>query len=212
MIEFTKIDLRFDDKTIFQNLNIKIKPGSKVALQGKSGLGKSSFFNLIQGFILPQQGTIHVDGLQIDEKAIWEIRKRIAYIDQNISLPDIKGKAWIDSIFTYKTNAPIKFQQNELQELMAYFEIAQNDLDKNMHELSGGERQRLAIIASILLKRQIYLLDEITSSLDNSLKEKVVKFFMDNPNRTVITVSHDLAWLKHPNIKIFDLKEKLWKP
>lgn len=63
-------------------------------------------------------------------------------------------------------------------------------LSKNINQLSGGEKQRLAFVIIILLDRKIWILDEITSSLDQDMKEKVINYIL-NTNKTVILVSHD---------------------
>ena len=70
------------------------------------------------------------------------------------------------------------------------FNLDSNILSKNINQLSGGEKQRLAFVIIILLDRKIWILDEITSSLDQDMKEKVINYIL-NTNKTVILVSHD---------------------
>ena len=77
--------------------------------------------------------------------------------------------------------------------------------------MSGGERQRLAIIISVLLKRNIFFLDEITSALDKHLKKKVADFFVEKDDWTAIIISHDPVWLENQSVKVFDLEEGKWK-
>jgi putative ABC transport system ATP-binding protein len=78
-----------------------------------------------------------------------------------------------------------------LDNYLDFFEIPVSFLDKNIEELSGGEKQRIAIINALLLERKIFLLDEISSSLDNSLKIKTIDFFLTKPDFTVLYISHD---------------------
>jgi putative ABC transport system ATP-binding protein len=69
---------------------------------------------------------------------------------------------------------------------------------------SSDLRQRVAIVISLLLERKIFLLDEITSSLDKDLKKTVADYFLDNPDWTVIAISHDEPWHMHPKAKIIE--------
>ena len=83
-------------------------------------------------------------------------------------------------------------------------------LRKDPSELSGGEKQRLAIIVSILLERKVFLLDEVTSSLDKHLKKKVINYFIEQDDWTIVAISHDPGWLDNPRVSIFDLEIGKW--
>jgi len=211
MINFKKISLTCNDKKIFENLSFKIERGGKIIILGESGLGKSSLFHLILGFRKPDEGEVLVDDILVNEKTVWDIRKKISFIDQDVSIGQGKAIDWIHSIFDFKANSNEEFPQKRMEELFEYFQLSPDDLQKNIEDLSGGERQRLAIIAAIILDRKIFLFDEITSALDRQLKGKMVDFFTRNEEWTVIVVSHDSVWLKHPKVKIFNLKEKIWQ-
>ena len=67
-------------------------------------------------------------------------------------------------------------------------------LDKNFQELSGGEKQRIGILIALLLNRDIYLLDEVTSALDVNLKKTVADYFLARENWTLLVISHDREW------------------
>ena len=83
-------------------------------------------------------------------------------------------------------------------------------LKKDISQLSGGERQRIAIITAVLLGRDVFFLDEATASLDKGLKKTVVDFFIQRPDWTVVSVSHDSHWMDSQDIKIFDMEERKW--
>ncbi len=211
MIRFKNIFLNYNGKPLLENLSFEIKEGEKVILFGKSGSGKSSLFSILLGFIEPDNGEAFFDGTKVDEKSAWEIRKKIAYIDQNVSLGNGNVSDKIHSIKNFKTNSELNFSNDEINELIKYFALPTNLLEKSVDELSGGEKQRLAIIISVLLKRNVFLLDEITSALDEALKNKAADFFINNNDFTCLIISHDPVWLENEKVKIFDLDEKKWR-
>ncbi|MCD4706873.1 MAG: ATP-binding cassette domain-containing protein [Candidatus Sabulitectum sp.] len=208
VIEFKNIHLNFNDRSIIQNLSLKINQGDKVVLSGKSGCGKSSLLSLLLGFITPREGKVFFDGAVVDEKTVWDVRKRIAYIDQDTSL----GSGTVHDLLVFvsglKINAHLNFAVNDLMKL---FELNFEVIHKNIKELSGGERQRLAIVIAVLLNRDVFFLDEITASLDKHLKKKVADFFLNREDWTCVVVSHDPVWTENSAVRVFDFEEKKWK-
>jgi len=211
VISFKQIDLVYNDKKIIEQLSLDINKGDKIAILGKSGVGKSSLFYLLLGFVASYNGEVYFNNILIDGKTVWDVRKQIAFIDQDVSLGQGKAIDWIKLAFDFKCNFLQYFPEKEMDDLLEYFELSKDTLDKNIEELSGGERQRLAIITAILLNRKVFLFDEITSALDKHLKQKTVDFFIKHKEWTVIVISHDSVWLNHPKVKVFDLKEKKWR-
>lgn len=210
MIEFKNIHLSFENKNILKNFSLKIDSGEKVLISGKSGIGKSSLFNMLLGFIRPQQGEILFNSIPLCNQTIWEVRKQTAYIDQENNSIGVKVSDWFDFSLTLKANRKINFNIDLIKENFSFFDLDFNLYNAFLSDISGGEKQRIAIIIALLLQRKIYLLDEITSSLDNTLKNKTAKYFLDNPDFTVIAVSHDPVWREHSKIKIFSLEKNQW--
>ena len=212
MIRFDHIYLAFDGRKILNDLSFKVRRGEKVVLLAKSGAGKSSLFSLVLGFIEPNEGRVFFAGRPVDEKSVWEVRKKIAYIDQDISLGGGKITDLLDFVLKLNVNIHLDGSRQQLQELLRYFEFDQDVLTKDIENLSGGERQRLAIIIAVLLQRQVFLLDEVTAALDKQLKKKVADFFIAREDWTCLVISHDPVWLENPAVKIFKLEEGKWKP
>ena len=80
-------------------------------------------------------------------------------------------------------------------------------LDKNFQELSGGEKQRIGILIALLLNRDIYLLDEVTSALDVNLKKTVADYFLAREDWTLLVISHDLEW-ERDWVETIDIESK----
>jgi putative ABC transport system ATP-binding protein len=211
MISYSKIKLDFGRKTILDDFSLEIAKGEKIVLLGKSGIGKSSIFGLMLGFIVPERGKVFFDGKPVDKHTVWDIRQKIAFVDQDVSIGDYKVSDWFSFVADLRANHSLDFSGQKVKGLMDRFELSSDLFDKNIFELSGGERQRVAIIVSVLLGRKVFLLDEVTSALDKNLKEKTADFFTKHEDWTVVSISHDAVWLDNPKVKVFDLEKKAWK-
>lgn len=180
-------------------------------LSGRSGSGKSSLLGLLLGFIEPGKGEVLFEGTNIDKKNAWYVRKKIAYIDQDVSIGNGNILDLLNFVSGLKTNKPLYFSKEKVNGLLSDFELSSDIIYKDTEELSGGEKQRLAIVISILLERNVFLLDEITSSLDKHLKKKVADYFVERKDWTCLVISHDIVWLDNPAVKVFDLEQDKWK-
>jgi putative ABC transport system ATP-binding protein len=196
---------------ILNDYSLEIVKGEKVILLGKSGIGKSSLFALILGFARPHSGRLLFEGNVIDEQSIWSVRQKVAFVDQDVSIGNYKVSDWFKFVSEIKSNQSLDFSEEKIAELMEFFELNRELIHKDISDLSGGERQRVAIIVSVLLKRNVFLLDEVTSALDKNLKKKTADFFIQRKDWTVLSISHDAVWLDNPHVKVFDLEKKTWK-
>ena len=184
---------KLKDKSIFSELTLSVNKGEKVLVKGRSGIGKTTIFRLILGFTKPSAGEIYFEGKRINPALSWDIRKRVAHISQDSDIGEGPVMSLFDEVFSYDSNQG-KFDLSELEDLLSEFSLKEDILSKKFENLSGGEKQRIAIIISLLTKKDIFLLDEITSDLDIALKEKIVNFFLSHPEWTVIAISHDPEW------------------
>ncbi len=192
MFRFENITKKFSEQFVLENFSFSISKGDKVIISGKSGIGKTTLFRLLLGFETVDSGKIYFNEQVLDEQTVWNLRKKVAYVSQDLNIGHGKVKSFLQDTLSLKANLHLKnTSETKIKELSDHFCLPQNILDKDIEELSGGEKQRVAIVNSLLLQRDIFFLDEITSALDLSLKKTVMDYFFQNPNYTVLSVSHD---------------------
>ena len=192
MFKLEDITKQFSDQYVLQDFSFEILQGEKIIVSGRSGIGKTTLFRLLLGFEQPDNGRIYFENQLLTETNIWDLRRRVAYVSQDLNIGRGNLQAFFIETLSLKANINHKNDSlNHLREMMTYFELPDSLLLKNIEDLSGGEKQRVAIINALLLKRDIFFLDEITSALDKSLKIKALDYFLLNPDFTVLLISHD---------------------
>ena len=192
MFRLEHLTKQFSDQFVLEDFSFDIQDGEKIIVSGRSGIGKTTLFRLLLGFEQPDSGKIYFENELLTEVTVWNLRQRVAYVSQDLNIGRGNLQAFFNETLSLKTNVEYKSSSlGELEELLNAFELPDTLLQKNIEELSGGEKQRVAIINALLLKRNIFFLDEITSALDKSLKAKVLDYFLLNPAFTVLSISHD---------------------
>ena len=192
MFRLEHLTKQFSDQFVLEDFSFDIQEGEKIIVSGRSGIGKTTLFRLLLGFEQPDSGTIYFENELLTEVTVWNLRRRVAYVSQDLNIGRGNLQTFFNETLSLKANAEYKNSSlDELEELLNAFELPDTLLQKNIEELSGGEKQRVAIINALLLKRNIFFLDEITSALDKSLKSKVLDYFLLNPTFTVLSISHD---------------------
>lgn len=193
-IEMNDIHLTYENKVLFDGFNLSIEKGDKVLITGKSGAGKSSLIKMLLGFRNYDEGSIKIIDKVLKDHDFGDFRTLYAYVNQDVTVRHGSVKDFLKTLAGYKHNDFRFLEPYGLDEsLMDMFEFDKNLVNKDTTMLSGGERQRLGIIIAIMLKKPVYLLDEITSALDGELKVKVAEYFA-SCKETVISISHDQAW------------------
>ena len=203
MIELKNITLTYKDSKIFDSFSYKVENSTKLLLNAPSGTGKTSFLRLLLGFTSPDGGEVSFDGQKLSSNTVKEIRRKIAYLSQDVDVPSGQVRLVVNTILNYKFNKGLTINEDHLLDLLDYFELGRGVLEKNVDELSGGERQRLMLVVLILLDREVYLLDEPTSALDVNLKYKIRDYFLQMP-AVVIVISHDKEWNEDGRMSVLD--------
>ena len=199
-VEFKGVWFKYEDEYVLSDINLKINPGSIVALVGLSGAGKSTLADLVVRFYDPQKGSVSIDDIGLRELKVASLRKLISVVTQETILFNDTIKANI----AYGKLGAVDFEIIEaakranaydfIQELPNAFETVISDRGIR---LSGGQRQRIAIARAILKNPPILLLDEATSQLDSE-SERLVQQALNSlmENRTVIVIAHRLSTIK----------------
>ena len=199
MIQISDLNYRVGEAPLLTEYSTRIAQGEKRLILGRSGLGKTSLFKLILGFRQPQSGTIRINGLELGQDAIQEIRSQIFYLSQDIDLMDGKVEEVLDLIF--QAQPQLEITPHDLEAGLEMLALSPATRDKEVGALSGGERQRVGLLIGFLLNRPIWLLDEPTAALDSTLKEAVAQRILDS-RYTVIVISHDPVWQNHERIQL----------
>lgn len=194
MIELRNVYLKLDGRQLFENLSVKVPLGGRLIIQGGSGSGKTTLLRMLLGFVLPDKGQVIIDEQELGLSNVWQLRQKMAYVSQEMQIGRGGVEAFIREIFRYKNNRNIPYSREQAVSLMNEFQLGRNTINKKLEELSGGELQRVAILVTLLLDRPVYLLDEVTSALDQPLKELIVKYFYSLTDKTLIISSHDNIW------------------
>jgi ATP-binding cassette subfamily B protein len=189
-------------KNVLRNLNLKILKGSKVGLIGATGSGKSTFFDILMGFLEPSNGLIAIDEIHLSEKNIKSWKKKIALIPQNIFLIS----ASITKNITFceydkKIDHELLQKSIELSDLTSFIKEKEGGLDFEIGErgskLSGGQKQKIGIARALYSNKEILFMDESTNSLDEFTEKKILhNIFTNQKNLTVFMSTHNRNNLK----------------
>ncbi len=205
--EFKNLSFRYAGETdwALRDINVIIEPGQTVALVGASGGGKSTLVNLIPRFYEYQQGHIYLDGVEIQQYALDDLRRKIALVTQQITLfNDTIANNIAYGELGGATKARI-YQAAEDAYAMEFIKKLPKGLDTEIGEhgikLSGGQRQRLALARALLKDAPVLILDEATSALDTESEryiQQALKKVMKN--RTTLVIAHRLSTIENADM------------
>ena len=194
MIQLENVTIATGDKTIIQNASLSVDAGQKAALFGKSGSGKSTILLSLMGARPPVSGTIRLNGLVVSPSTIREVRQKVSYISQEPVLGTQLVREALLLPFTFRARTAPCPSDEEVTEILEKLQLPISILDSEVSVISGGEKQRIAIARELLQKKDIFILDEVTSALDRESKSAVMRLFR-NSGFTVLSVSHDPDWM-----------------
>ena len=203
------IHKHYGKKPVLRGVSLNVERGDIVLIRGQSGIGKTTFLNIISGIDLPDKGSVIIDSKDItkmseNERAKFRLRK-IGLIFQSMNL--IEDLSVIENIALPLKLAGKKWKKR-VNELLQYLNI-ENVKHSFTTELSGGEMQRVAIARAIANEPEILIADEPTSNLDDENTENIVNLLRKinkEMNMSIIIATHDPR-MENLDAKRFFMKE-----
>lgn len=200
-IEFKNVTFGYEGHDpILEDINIEIKPGQRIAIVGQTGSGKTSLVKLINRTFDVRKGTVLVDGVDVRDWYLEELRNQISIIEQDVFLfsrtiaENIafgKQDASREEIITAATEA----QAHEF--ITGFADGYETIIGERGATLSGGQRQRIALARAFLTSPRILVLDDSTSAIDSETEDQIQKaIFRASEGRTTLIITHRLSQIR----------------
>ena len=200
-IEFRQLDFHYPDQqqAALQNINLVVRPGEKIGIIGRSGSGKSSLAKLIVGLYQPDAGSLLVDGVDVRQLDVSDLRHNIGYVPQDIQLfsGTLRDNLAVGARYV---EDELVLQASELAGVHEFVRLHPKGYELQVGErgqnLSGGQRQNVALARALLLDPQILLFDEPTSAMDNTGEERLKqRLAAVIGSKTLLLVTHRASML-----------------
>lgn len=200
-IEFRNVSFRYGEKWVLRDINLKIEKGKTVALVGQSGSGKSTLVDLIPRYYDTQEGQVLIDGTDVRDLCIHDLRMLIGNVNQEAIL--FNDSFYNNIAFGVENTTPEDVERAaQIANAHDFIMASEQGYDTNIGDrggrLSGGQRQRVSIARAILKNPPILILDEATSALDTE-SERLVQDALEKlmKTRTTVAIAHRLSTIKN---------------
>jgi ATP-binding cassette, subfamily B, bacterial MsbA len=203
-VEFKGVWFSYNNEPVLRDINLKIKKGQTIAVVGKSGAGKSTLADLLPRFMDVDQGTILVDGVDVRDLKVRDLRFLMGIVSQHPIL--------FNASFKENIAFGVEIADQEKVEIAARIANAhdfimesengyESSVGESGNKLSGGQRQRISIARAIMANPPILILDEATSALDTEserlVQDAILKLMK---NRTSLVIAHRLSTIQHADL------------
>ncbi|MBO6018123.1 MAG: ABC transporter ATP-binding protein [Prevotella sp.] len=200
-IEFRHVSFRYGEQWVLKDINLTIPKGKTIALVGQSGSGKSTMVDLIPRYYDVQEGEVLIDGINVKELGIHDLRQLIGNVNQEAILFNDSFRNNIAFGVDNATQEQIE-EAAKIANAYDFIMASEHQFDTNIGDrggrLSGGQRQRVSIARAILKNPPILILDEATSALDTE-SERLVQDALERlmKTRTTVAIAHRLSTIKN---------------
>ncbi len=200
-IEFRHVSFRYGEQWVLRDINLVIPKGKTIALVGQSGSGKSTLIDLIPRYYDVQQGEVLIDGINVKDLGIHDLRQLIGNVNQEAILFNDSFIGNITFGVDHATQEQVE-QAARIANAHEFIMQSEHGYDTNIGDrggrLSGGQRQRVSIARAILKNPPILILDEATSALDTE-SERLVQDALERlmKTRTTVAIAHRLSTIKN---------------
>lgn len=195
---FENVTFAYDrSNSVLSGFSLHIKPKEKIAVVGRSGVGKSTMIHLLLRFYQQQEGNIYIDGQNLNDCSLASIRKNIGIVHQDVILFNDSLRENFSCVKKNITDQEI-WEVLQKVDLKDFVQGLPDQLDtilgENDMDFSGGQKQRLSIARAFVMKPEILIFDEATSSLDYQTEQIVKESWAElSQGRTMIIIAHRLS-------------------
>ena len=200
-IEVRDVSFRYGDQWVLRHINLIIPKGKTIAIVGQSGSGKSTLVDLIPRYYDVQEGEVLIDGINVKDLGIWDLRQLIGNVNQEAILFNDSFRNNISFGVDNATDEEIA-EAAKIANAYDFIMQSEHQFETNIGDrggrLSGGQRQRVSIARAILKNPPILILDEATSALDTE-SERLVQDALERlmKTRTTVAIAHRLSTIKN---------------
>ena len=200
-IEFKNVSFKYAEQWVLKDINLTIPKGKTIALVGQSGSGKSTLVDLIPRYYDVQEGEVLIDGINVKDLGIHDLRQLIGNVNQEAILFNDSFRNNISFGVDNATDDEIE-EAARIANAYDFIMASEAEFDTNIGDrggrLSGGQRQRVSIARAILKNPPILILDEATSALDTE-SERLVQDALERlmKTRTTVAIAHRLSTIKN---------------
>jgi osmoprotectant transport system ATP-binding protein len=184
------------NRAAVDDISLSIAPGTLLALVGPSGSGKTSLLKMINRLVLPDAGSVRIDGVDVRDTHAAELRRRIGYVIQGIGLFPHMTVAENIAIVPRLIGMPIAERAVRVAELLARVALPQDMAVRYPRQLSGGQAQRVGVARALAARPSIMLMDEPFGALDPVTRDELGQAYRrlhDDLGLTTIMVTHDMT-------------------
>ncbi len=209
IIKVSGIDKFFGHTKILDNFSMEVFPGEVVTVIGPSGSGKSTLLRCLNGLEPIRKGHIVIDGMELDKKHLYEIRKKLGFVFQSFNLfphlTVIENVVLAPRVINKEDKKVTKEYALSLLEQVGLADKA----DSYPNQLSGGQKQRVAIVRALAMRPKAILLDEITSALDPVLTNEVLGTVtqLAQAGLTMVIVTHEMSFARNVSKRIIYMEK-----
>lgn len=197
-IEFKDVSFKYYNSSnfVFEHLSFIVEDSSMLAILGHNGSGKSTIAKLVVGLLSPTSGTIFIDGIELNENSVDELRKKMGIIFQNPDNQFVGSTVREDIAFGLENRCiPYEEMEARIHEFAKKVQM-EEFLDKEPSNLSGGQKQRVAIAGVLAMHPKMIIFDEATAMLDprgkKEIREVIEEMRKENPDLTILSITHDM--------------------
>ncbi len=214
MLQIQNAGYAYGENTVLQDISFTIDQGEIIGILGPSGSGKTTLLKILSHLVDLKTGSYRINDTWISKNGVLSVPKIISQAMSEVGVVFQQFNLFPHMTVLENVVLPLKLRKNlskevcrrEATEMLKSMDL-QDKLDSYPHQLSGGQQQRVAIARALILKPQILLIDEPTSSLDAAMTQTVIDILqtLNKKGLTLILITHDLIFAKALSHRVIEI-------